>query len=154
MEKDIGKIKKSETTDIIVRIDDYKGKKGLTIREYVTSEKYTGFSKSGTRIPADEFLNFRDIINSINLDEMTASTSAEEEVKEEKKEEKEKEVSNKADKKEKKPKGKVKKEKKGKLKPEETEGVLGEEAKIEEEAEVKEENEEDKESEEEAEEEE
>lgn len=90
MEKDIGKIKKSETTDIIVRIDDYKGKKGLTIREYVTSEKYTGFSKSGTRIPADEFLNFRDIINSINLDEMTASTSAEEEVKEEKKRKKRK----------------------------------------------------------------
>jgi len=73
MEKDIGKIKKNETADIIVRIDEYKGKKGLTIREYITSEKYTGFSKSGTRIPADEFLNFRDMINSINLDEMTAS---------------------------------------------------------------------------------
>jgi hypothetical protein len=72
MEKDIGKVKKNETTDIIIRIDDYKGKKGLTIREYVTSEKYTGFSKSGTRIPSDEFLNFRDIINSLNLDELTA----------------------------------------------------------------------------------
>lgn len=72
MDKDIGKIKKNETTDIIVRIDEYKGKKGLTIREYITSEKYTGFSKSGTRIPSDEFLNFRDMINSINLDELTA----------------------------------------------------------------------------------
>ena len=72
MDKDIGKIKKNETTDIIVRVDEYKGKKGLTIREFVTSEKYTGFSKSGTRIPADEFLNFRDMINSISLDEMTA----------------------------------------------------------------------------------
>lgn len=77
MEKDIGKIKKNETTDIIVRVDDYKGKKGLTIREYITSEKYTGFSKSGTRIPADEFLNFRDIINSISLDEMTSSKKEE-----------------------------------------------------------------------------
>src|SRR3989338_4262669 len=77
MEKDIGKIKKNETTNIIVRVDEYKGKKGLTIREFVTSEKYTGFSKSGTRIPADEFLNFRDMINSISLDEMTAPSTPE-----------------------------------------------------------------------------
>lgn len=82
MEKDIGKIKKNETTDIIVRIDEYKGKKGLTIREYITSEKYTGFSKSGTRIPSDEFLNFRDMVNSVNLDELT---SVEKVVKKEKK---------------------------------------------------------------------
>lgn len=81
MEKDIGKIKKNETTAIVIRIDDYKGKKGLTIREYITSEKYTGFSKSGTRIPADEFLNFREMINSISLDELT---SAKKEVKKEK----------------------------------------------------------------------
>ncbi len=123
MEKDIGKIKKSETTDIIIRIDDYKGKKGLTIREYITSEKYTGFSKSGTRIPADEFLNFRDMINSINLDEMTASTSAKDDKKPEKKEKKAKE---KVEKKE-------------------------DEPKAEEEAEIKEEDEEDDESEEETE---
>src|SRR3989338_10902313 len=93
MEKDIGKIKKNETTNIIVRVDEYKGKKGLTIREFVTSEKYTGFSKSGTRIPADEFLNFRDMINSISLDGMTASTPVTEEVKEVKKDKKEKEAS-------------------------------------------------------------
>ncbi|MDP3026179.1 MAG: PC4/YdbC family ssDNA-binding protein [Nanoarchaeota archaeon] len=73
MEKEIGKIKKNETTNIIVRVDEYKGKRGLTIREFVTSEKYTGFSKSGTRIPADEFLNFRDMINSVNLDDLTSS---------------------------------------------------------------------------------
>jgi hypothetical protein len=72
MEKDIGKIKKNETTDIIVRIDDYKGKKGVTIREFVTSEKYTGFTKSGTRIPAEDFLNFRELINSISLEELNS----------------------------------------------------------------------------------
>lgn len=82
MEKDIGKIKKNDTTDIIVRIDEYKGKKGVTIREFITSEKYTGFSKSGTRIPADEFLNFREMINTISLDDLT---SAEKTAKKEKK---------------------------------------------------------------------
>ncbi|MEK6935246.1 MAG: hypothetical protein AABW67_00505 [Nanoarchaeota archaeon] len=85
MEKDLGKIKKNETTDIIVRVDEYKGKKGLTIREFVTSEKYTGFSKSGTRIPAEDFLNFREMINSISLDEMMSPP--EKVVKKDKKEE-------------------------------------------------------------------
>lgn len=78
MEKDIGKIKKNETTDVIVRIDDYKGKKGVTVREYVTGERYTGFTKSGTRIPAEKFLEFREMINSISLDELKSEGKKEE----------------------------------------------------------------------------
>jgi len=69
MEKEIGKIKKNETTDIIVRVDEYKGKKGLTIREFVTSEKYTGFTKAGTRIGPENFFQFREMINSIDSTE-------------------------------------------------------------------------------------
>lgn len=78
MEKDIGKIKKNETTDVIVRIDDYGGKRGVTIREYVTGDKYTGFTKSGTRIPADNFLEFRELINKISLNDLSASSSGKE----------------------------------------------------------------------------
>ena len=70
MEKDIGKINKREGTDILVRIDDFGGKKGITIREFVTDEKYTGFTKAGTRIPAEKFIEFRELINSINLDDL------------------------------------------------------------------------------------
>ena len=70
MEKDIGKIKKNENTDVVVRIDDYGGKVGVTIREFVTGEKYTGFTKAGTRISADNFLAFRELVNSINLEEL------------------------------------------------------------------------------------
>jgi hypothetical protein len=66
MEKDIGKIKKNDFTDIIVRIDDFGGKRGLTIREFTTGERYTGFTKSGTRIPAESIKEFKDIINSID----------------------------------------------------------------------------------------
>ena len=69
MEKDIGKIKKNDTTDIIIRVDEYKGKKGLTIREFITSERYTGFSKAGTRIPSESFFQFREMINSIDYKE-------------------------------------------------------------------------------------
>ncbi len=65
MEKDIGKIKKNDTTDIVIRIDDFGGRAGVTIREFTTSERYTGFTKSGTRIPAADFANFKQMINSI-----------------------------------------------------------------------------------------
>lgn len=70
MEKDIGKIKKNENTEIIVRIDDFGGKVGLTIREYVSGEKYTGFTKSGTRISAENFREFKRIINSVDENEL------------------------------------------------------------------------------------
>jgi len=70
MEKDIGKINKNETSDIVVRIDDFGGRTGLTIREFVTSDRYTGFTKAGVRIPAAEFLKFREMINSIELEDM------------------------------------------------------------------------------------
>jgi hypothetical protein len=66
MEKDIDKIPKNPETDIVIRIDDYGGRKGLTIREFVRSERYTGFTKAGTRIPADKFKIFKAAINSID----------------------------------------------------------------------------------------
>ncbi|MBD3247573.1 hypothetical protein GF378_03060 [Candidatus Pacearchaeota archaeon] len=70
MEKDIGKIPKNDTTDIVVRVDDFGGKRGLTVREFVTSDRYTGFTKAGVRIPAGEFAKFKEMINSISEDEM------------------------------------------------------------------------------------
>jgi len=66
MEKDIGKLKKNDITEIVIRIDDFGGKKGLTIREFTTSERYTGFTKSGTRIAAESFKEFKHMINSID----------------------------------------------------------------------------------------
>lgn len=70
MEKDIDRIQKTDNTDIVVRIDDYGGRIGVTIREFVKSEKYTGFTKSGLRIPADKFKLFREAINSIEEDDL------------------------------------------------------------------------------------
>jgi hypothetical protein len=70
MEKDIDRISKSADTDIVIRIDDYGGRKGLTIREFVKSEKYTGFTKAGLRIPADKFKVFKAAINSIKEEDM------------------------------------------------------------------------------------
>jgi hypothetical protein len=77
MEKDIGKISKNDTTDIVIRVDDFGGRRGLTIREFVTSERYTGFTKAGVRIPAVEFPKFKEMINSVSEEEMKEEISPE-----------------------------------------------------------------------------
>jgi len=70
MEKEIDKIPKNPDTDIVIRVDDFGGKRGLTIREFVKGERYTGFTKAGTRIPVEHFKKFKDAINSIDEDEL------------------------------------------------------------------------------------
>lgn len=70
MEKDIGKIRKNDNTDIAIKIDDFGGRAGVTIREFTNSDRYTGFTKSGTRIPAESFSEFKELINSIDESEL------------------------------------------------------------------------------------
>lgn len=81
MEKDIGKIKKGEyqgaVTDIVVGIREYNGKVGVDIREFTTSDRYTGPTKKGLRIPAENFKDFKEMINSIKDDDLKASAPAE-----------------------------------------------------------------------------
>jgi len=64
-DKEIGRITKNSDTEIVIRIDDFGGKMGLTIREFVKSERYTGFTRSGTRIPPDKVNEFKQIIEKI-----------------------------------------------------------------------------------------
>ena len=78
MEKDIGKIKKNDTTDIVVRVDDFGGRTGLTIREFVTGDRYTGFTKAGVRILAENFPRFKEMINSISEEDMKSESPKEE----------------------------------------------------------------------------
>jgi hypothetical protein len=75
MEKDLGRIKKNDTTDIVVRIDDFGGKKGLTIREFVKSERYTGFTKSGVRILGENFDRFKEMVNSVSKEDLEGAES-------------------------------------------------------------------------------
>ncbi len=86
MEKDIGKIPKNETAEIVIRIDDFGGRKGVTIREFVTSERYTGFTKSGVRILTPEFKKFKELINSIKEKDLEEDSEPKEEKKESAKE--------------------------------------------------------------------
>ncbi len=70
MEFDLGKIKKNNETDIVVRVDDFGGKLGLTIREFTISDKYKGFTKSGTRIPLDSLADFKKMIGSLDIEDL------------------------------------------------------------------------------------
>lgn len=67
MEKDLGKIKKNSETEIVVRVDDFGGKLGLTIREFTNTERYKGFTKSGTRIPLESIDDFKKMISSLDV---------------------------------------------------------------------------------------
>ena len=68
MEKDIGKINKNDTTDIVLRVDDFGGRRGFTVREFVTSDKYTGFTKQGTRILKENWDAFKKLIDEVKFD--------------------------------------------------------------------------------------
>lgn len=48
---ELGRIKKNDTTEIVVQTSEFRGETGLDIREYVTTKTYTGFTKRGVRIP-------------------------------------------------------------------------------------------------------
>lgn len=76
MEKEIGKINKNDQTDIVIRVDEFGGNPGLTIREFVTSDRYTGFTKSGVRIQAGDFPKFKEMINSISDSDLKSSGTA------------------------------------------------------------------------------
>lgn len=86
MDKEIGKINRGEfqgtSTDIIIAVREYNGKVGVDIREYATSDKYSGPTKKGLRIPADHFPEFKRMINSISDKDLIADSG--DNVKEEK----------------------------------------------------------------------
>ncbi|RLE45648.1 hypothetical protein DRJ25_05315 [Candidatus Woesearchaeota archaeon] len=65
MEKEIGRIKKNDTTEIVIKVDDYGGAPGVTIREFVTSDRYTGFTKQGTRILKEQWDDFKKLIDQV-----------------------------------------------------------------------------------------
>ncbi|MEX0920042.1 MAG: transcriptional coactivator p15/PC4 family protein [Candidatus Pacearchaeota archaeon] len=82
MEKEIGKINKGEfqgtITDIVVGVKEYQGRVGVDIREFASGERYTGPTKKGLRIPAESFSKFKELINSINEEDLKADSSSEE----------------------------------------------------------------------------
>ena len=63
---EIGKLRKNDTTEIVVQKTEFRGSTGIDIREYVTSERYTGWSKNGIRIPVEKWQYFKEILSKID----------------------------------------------------------------------------------------
>jgi len=76
-DKEIGRINKGEfqgtVTDVVVAVREFNGRVGIDIREYATSDKYTGPTKKGLRIPAERFADFKRMINSISDADLVAT---------------------------------------------------------------------------------
>lgn len=66
---EIGRLRKNDTTEVVVQKTEFRGSVGIDIREYVTSERYTGWSKNGIRIPVEKWQNFKDILEKVNAAE-------------------------------------------------------------------------------------
>jgi hypothetical protein len=62
---EIGRLRKNETTEIVVQKTEYKGSVGIDIREYVTSDRYTGWSKNGIRVSVDKWKEFKAILDKV-----------------------------------------------------------------------------------------
>ncbi|VVB69441.1 Transcriptional Coactivator p15 (PC4) [uncultured archaeon] len=62
---EVGRIRKNETTEIVVQKTEFRGSVGIDIREYVTSERYTGWSKNGIRVPVEKWKDFREILDKV-----------------------------------------------------------------------------------------
>lgn len=63
---EVGKLKKTDSTSVIIRINEFQGEKGVDIREYVETEKYKGPTKKGTRIPASKWEEFKKLIAKVD----------------------------------------------------------------------------------------
>ncbi len=70
---EVGRVRKNETTEVVVRKTEFKGTVGIDIREYVTSEKYTGWSKNGLRIPVDQWKAFKEVLDRVVLDKVESA---------------------------------------------------------------------------------
>jgi len=63
---EIGRIRKNDTTEIVVEKSEYRGSVGINIREYVTSDRYTGWSKSGIRIPIEQWKPLKELLDKVD----------------------------------------------------------------------------------------
>lgn len=64
---EIGRLRKNETTEVVIQKTEFHGSVGIDIREYVTSERYTGWSKNGIRIPVEKWQDFKEILDKVDI---------------------------------------------------------------------------------------
>ncbi len=76
MDEEIGRLRKNSSTEIVVRQTEFKGTVGVDIREYTTSERYTGWSKNGIRIPVEIWGQFKEILDQVKCGDVSEGKEA------------------------------------------------------------------------------
>lgn len=61
----IDRIKMGERSEIVAQRVTYKEKEDIDIREYISTPRYTGFTKKGFRIPTEKWNEFVHLVNSV-----------------------------------------------------------------------------------------
>jgi hypothetical protein len=51
--KEIGRVKRDDQVDIVIRKGEFMDKSFVDIREYLKADSFEGFTKRGIRIPAE-----------------------------------------------------------------------------------------------------
>lgn len=67
MEEEIARLRKNNSTELIIRKTDFRGVSGIDIREYLTTAKFTGWTRNGVRIPSGLWKEFKEKISNIEL---------------------------------------------------------------------------------------
>jgi len=60
-------MQKNDTTEIKFALSTFKGKQRADIREFVDSDTYTGPTKAGMNIPLEQWDEFYDSIQELNI---------------------------------------------------------------------------------------
>jgi hypothetical protein len=58
-EQELGRFSRRPGVELVVRIQIYKEKAGIDIREWLDSDQYSGWSKKGVRIPHEKLPDLR-----------------------------------------------------------------------------------------------
>ena len=66
--KEIGRFEKSEAVDVVIATDEFRGERGVDLREYVKTTKYSGPTKKGLRIPYSKWDKFLKLMNEVKLE--------------------------------------------------------------------------------------
>lgn len=60
---ELGRVKRDDQVDIIVRRGEFMGKEFVDVREYLKADSFEGFTKRGIRIPADLYAELVKTLN-------------------------------------------------------------------------------------------
>ena len=64
--EEIGRIKVNETRDIVMsKVSEDGQVKGVNINSYITTQKYTGFTKDGVFVPEDRIEEFGEMVKRV-----------------------------------------------------------------------------------------